>query len=236
LYDGPYFQRLQSNGNHTGIDKRAYLLPWLRRLVKKCKAAAVIIDLGCGDGYFLRHLPKNMQLVGIDISESALRSHLLTQSCIPVVQADVLSCPLKSSIADFVLLLDVIEHLQKDSQLLSEVARILKPGGYVLLSTPNLSSFGCRNKGEHWFAYRDSTHCNLQTFDYWVQLLRQADFQFIRVGSDSLWDTPYQIRLPLRLQWLLGGLFSVFTRLIVGFLPWKKGENFYALVKKREAL
>lgn len=233
-YNANYFQRMRRIGKHTKLDKRAYLLPWLRRLAKNCKPAAVIVDLGCADGYFLRHLPRDMHLVGIDISESALRYHILTQSCVPVVQADVLNCPLKSSIADFVLILDVIEHVQRDSQLLSEISRILKPGGYLLLSTPNLSSYGCHNKGEQWFAYRDSTHCNLQTFDYWVNLIGQADFQFIRVGSDSLWDTPYKIRIPQRLQWLIGSLFAAFTRLVIGFLPWNKGENFYALVKKRE--
>ena len=52
--------------------------------------------------------------------------------------------PIPSDTADVVVTLEVIEHIANAENFLLEISRILKPNGYLILSTPNVGFFGSR--------------------------------------------------------------------------------------------
>lgn len=233
VYDSEYFANLTKIGAVSRLDMRTYFASWLRRFVRR-RRCETVVDVGCGDGYYLKQLPSTVRAIGIDPSTSAFQRNPVAaddRKSVQFVCADGLSLPLSSRIADLVLLLDVIEHVRADSELLLEAKRILKPDGLLLMSTPNTCSFVHRNKRRGWFAYRDESHCNLNSPAYWGALLEQVGLRCIRRGSDSCWDLPYACPIPPRAQWLVAVPFSIFTRLVVGFWPWTQGENYYALAQ-----
>jgi SAM-dependent methyltransferase len=64
----------------------------------------------------------------------------MVASGLPTAYASGLAIPQPSQSVDIVLLLDVIEHVYEHDQLLKEIARVLRPGGMLLLTTPILGA------------------------------------------------------------------------------------------------
>lgn len=100
----------------------------------------VVLDIGCWTGQFEK-LAKNItkRIVGIDTNNKAIQ---IAQKTIPNVQfkiGNALNIKFPKNSFDTVLLLEVIEHLPKNSEklVLKEIKKILKPNGYLILSTPN---------------------------------------------------------------------------------------------------
>lgn len=82
----------------------------------------VVVDLGCGDKPY-REYVRAKKYIGVDRKNGDIVS-------------DVLKTPLKDNYADTVLSIQVLEHVQDPQQLFKESRRILKPGGYLILTTP----------------------------------------------------------------------------------------------------
>lgn len=102
------------------------LTRWLRavNVEKYLEPATRHLDIGCGDGYFLRRSPCE-ERYGLD--------KLLGDEV-----TDRLDFP--DAFFDVVTLLAVIEHLKDSRVLLKEIARVLKPGGQLILTTPKRSA------------------------------------------------------------------------------------------------
>ena len=99
-----------------------------------------LLDVGCGDGYLLSQLAGSIdEGIGIDSEEEAVRvgSQMLgdLQHC--SLQMNVCyDLPFEDARFDWVTSTDVIEHLEDPAQHLAEIARVLKPGGRLVLTTP----------------------------------------------------------------------------------------------------
>ncbi len=99
-----------------------------------------ILDIGCGTGEtltFLQKLFPEAKLYGIDTSEKAV-AYAKKRGHRNIVNANAESIPGKKETFDTVLLLDVLEHIRKDSRVLLEVKRVLVPGGTAIITSPAL--------------------------------------------------------------------------------------------------
>jgi len=101
-----------------------------------------ILELGCGRGGYLRNVSSILNAriaVGVDFSKATLpSSEGLSPLIYDIEEGDL---PFKDETFDVVLLLDVIEHLFDPDNILQEMFRVLKKGGYVIITTPNLASW-----------------------------------------------------------------------------------------------
>ena len=96
---------------------------------------AVILDTGCCSGAMMKEMSRLGSVFGIDISEKALRAcdaRGLTDVC----RANCLRMPFADGSLDLVTAFDVIEHIEDESSALSELRRITRTGGRVVLSVP----------------------------------------------------------------------------------------------------
>lgn len=101
-------------------------------------AGAVILDLGPGSGVNLELLQARGRLVTLDLSARSLET-CRDLGAEDLVQGDAMRLPIADASVDLVCALDVLEHLPEDERALSEIARVLKPDGHLLLSVPALA-------------------------------------------------------------------------------------------------
>ena len=103
------------------------------------------LDLACGAGTFLAALDRSCTWqIGTDISQPQLReaNSRYSDSNRLFIQSNVAKLPLKTGYFDLVSAIELIEHLQPDvvHATFQEAFRVLKPGGKLLLTTPNYRS------------------------------------------------------------------------------------------------
>lgn len=91
-----------------------------------------ILDLGCGEQPFRRMFSDAAQYVGLDIPSGFGMSH----SHHNLLLFDGSKIPIRSASIDLVLATEILEHVNDVQRLLSEVMRVLRPGGRVFLTTP----------------------------------------------------------------------------------------------------
>ena len=99
-----------------------------------------VLDLGCGEGYGSSMLAqKASSVVGVDISEEAVAhasgKYALDNLEFRAMPAERLSFP--DGAFDVLVCFEVIEHVRDHMAVITETRRVLKPGGTLLLSTPN---------------------------------------------------------------------------------------------------
>src|SRR6266566_4016475 len=101
---------------------------------------SVVLDYGCGSGEgisrLLRINPK-ARCIAVDVASSALE---LTRGRAPNIElfavTDGGALPVPSSSVDFVISVEVIEHIYDTETAFREIARVLRPGGQLFLTTP----------------------------------------------------------------------------------------------------
>ncbi len=232
-YDKTYFQKLIGYSNISGKDYRSHLAQGLRkRLISQGIKGKSLLDVGCGDGYYIKKFQVTFDIVGGDISLEGFKINPDISKDISIYQGDVCNMPFNSSSWDGIIALDVIEHLQDPLKGLQEILRVLKSSGILFLSTPNLNSLGQRTKRGNWFAYSDPTHISLHSESKWRDFLTESGFQIVQDGTDTLWDVPYPYRIPQKLQKYISSISAIIARRTVVFFPWSYGENYYAICRK----
>lgn len=97
-----------------------------------------VLDVACGEGYGSYALLKSgaLSIIGLDVSKDAINyaSSKYENYCIV---GDAESIPLQSKSQNVVVSFETIEHLQNPSSFVAECARVLRPRGILIMSTPN---------------------------------------------------------------------------------------------------
>lgn len=111
----------------------------LKFISKNIKKTGDLLDIGCGNGIFLKEASRNLwKVTGIDISLKLIK-YLKIHFEYKVIHGDILSVRLKN-IYDLVTLNQVIEHFSKPKLLIKRCYGLLKSEGYIYIATPNISS------------------------------------------------------------------------------------------------
>ncbi|MBI5806600.1 class I SAM-dependent methyltransferase [candidate division TA06 bacterium] len=189
---GPqYYRRYSGNLFQTIWGSK----PGALKVMKKIAGSGKLLDVGCGIGRFLNEASARYDAFGTEISEYALMS-ARHQACLKgrLTQADALKgLPYRSGSFDVVTALDIVEHLEHPELFIAEAWRLLRPGGLLVISTPNPDSLGRAIKKEQWFGYRDKTHVSIQPEEFWLRLVSREG-RLKKIFYDGLWDSPYFLR------------------------------------------
>jgi SAM-dependent methyltransferase len=115
------------------LKRYEFAIPWSK--------GADVLDAGCGVGYGTAYLAQTAQrVIGVDRSAEALeyaRDHYAAPN-VEFVRADLLDLPLTQDSFDLVCAFETIEHLSDPTAFLDECARVLRPRGTLLVSTPRV--------------------------------------------------------------------------------------------------
>ena len=141
-----YSQNSANQGLYFSYQAGKAVLSQVERSVRLRKTRNVL-DYGCGPGYLIAELLKisrdGQKCFGIDFSresvaevEQRYSSHERYGGAVWVKE---LPSPFQDSSMDLVFALEVVEHLSDDQlqEMMKEVYRLLTPGGYIVITTPN---------------------------------------------------------------------------------------------------
>jgi SAM-dependent methyltransferase len=106
-----------------------------RRLTATAGEPLAILDIGCGTGAMSDCLTRWGRVVSADFSPLALR-YSRRRGLKFLLTADAMRLPLRSDCVDVVVAMDVLEHLSDDCLAMSELLRVLKPGGLLVATVP----------------------------------------------------------------------------------------------------
>jgi len=177
-----YEQLLELEQNHWWFrGRRAVLMAALQRTGSKARTKArTVLDCGCGAGGNLDILKAqypNSEIHGVDIERGPLSVYHGELSS--AYQADAARLPFGCDAFDVVSALDSIEHVEDDARALSELHRVCRPGGSLLLSAP---AFGflwgnVDDAGHHFRRYtRDQLAQRVRAAGFEISLLRYFNF------------------------------------------------------------
>lgn len=151
---GPFTSDPVLTGERTlpGIPEENY---WFMRHVAAYRFASAlcagreVLDAGCGEGYGSEILADvASEVVGVDLDAELLNRARGRYVRARFEPADLLALPFPDSSFDVVVTLQVVEHLSSPGGFIAECGRVLRPGGVLVVATPNRLTFsptGVRN-------------------------------------------------------------------------------------------
>jgi 2-polyprenyl-3-methyl-5-hydroxy-6-metoxy-1,4-benzoquinol methylase len=150
----------------------------VRHLPAPAGAGERLLDIGCGDGEFVRTAAElGFEARGIDPDPKAVATGRSMGLAISVGLFPDES--FRDSGFDHVTMSHVLEHLHEPRAALAQIFDILKPGGRVWLTQPNLGAIGLREFGKAWRGLEAPRHLSLYHWSGLERLLRSIGFQQI---------------------------------------------------------
>lgn len=122
-----------------------------------------ILDLGCGTGWLTSILGRFGPTMGVDLSPVAIRKAQALYPDIKFIEGDLWNLELPSHSFDIVVSVQVIDHMDDQARFIELVARVLAPGGHLILVTTNARnvSYWTRQSFESFFT-------GLQPIEQWL--------------------------------------------------------------------
>jgi SAM-dependent methyltransferase len=121
---------------------RKFVVPVIADVVRR-RPGLRLVDCGCGTGHNLQLLRPHGRAVGFDLSEAGLARARATG--LTVLRGDVTRIPLASASFDVATSFDVLQCVEADVAAIREMARIVRPGGVVILTVAALDAL----RGDH---------------------------------------------------------------------------------------
>lgn len=104
----------------------------LKKILQQDVTGGIVVDLGCADMWSSKWLNPECVYIGLDYFETAEHWY----GTVPAVYGDAHHLPFKDGSVDYILLLDVLEHLQDTDLVFSEINRVLSRHGKVIVQVP----------------------------------------------------------------------------------------------------
>lgn len=223
------------------VARRRLALRLLRRSLRK-NGRPRILDLGCGTGAVLQELAQFSEPIGLDMSPLALdfsRSRNLSRLIVGRGER----VPIRTGSLDAVVALDVFEHIEEHAAAFAEAARILRPGGVLVLSVPAFKSlWGPHDVAlMHFRRYRkQEVRLQLERAGLTVEKLSYAIFALFPVVAtirffEKRRTGEARASLPSLPSWANKGLIGLqgfeASMISAASLPW--GSSVVAVARKR---
>jgi len=155
------------------------------RPISAFKKNGRILDVGCGDGYFLKYMKDNgWETYGVEPGEVA------SKYAKDVLKVNVFNGELKEACYpdkyfDVITLFEVLEHLHNPSANLSEIGRILKEDGLLVITVPNFTGFAYKIFKERRVAIDAPRHLYHFSQITLCKILEKMEFKVLKIRHTS---------------------------------------------------
>ncbi len=160
-----------------GVHKRC------REVIRRAGGPGRLLDVGCATGIFLHAMQRRgWEACGVEPSAYAAQ-YARSRLNLDVVQGFLEDAAFPGENFDLVTMWDVLEHVPDPGATLAEVSRVLKPGGWLVLSLPNPESWERALFGRCWAGWDVPRHFHLFTRRVLARQLERAGLRLEEVTS-----------------------------------------------------
>jgi len=203
IYPDEYDQYLETT-------KHSRLIDWFQnygfrkrlRFIKQYKKSGNLIDVGCASGDFLKFVQSHSdwRIFGVEpVTTAANLAH--EKLGIEIYNTDLTEANLSNHFFDVVTFWHVFEHLEDPRMTLSEVHRILKDDGLLVITVPIMNCLDHHLFKEYWIGFELPRHFYFFTKESLAEYLQKAGFKILNMrclyGSHAMTITSLKF-------WLLG--------------------------------
>jgi SAM-dependent methyltransferase len=148
------------------------------------------LDVGCGRGILLKDLAdRGFETHGFEVSETAVKG--IDPRVHVRIATDLKAAAYPPEFFDQIVIWHVLEHVSDPRTCISEMHRILKPGGELVVAVPNFSSPQARWTGPAWFHLDLPRHLYHFPIESLKQLLTTIGFAVVSEHHFSLRQNPF---------------------------------------------
>jgi 2-polyprenyl-3-methyl-5-hydroxy-6-metoxy-1,4-benzoquinol methylase len=163
-----------SPGRRAKLDASVFYLPAL--------SEGRLLEVGCGRGATLKEMADlGWRVEGVDFDANSVRN--ARSKGLTVHHGDLIGQKYEDNIFDAIVMSHVIEHVPNPLEVLQESFRVLKPGGTLVVLTPNTSSLGHWMYGSNWRGLEPPRHLHLFNSMSLTQLASLANFDDVSCRS-----------------------------------------------------
>jgi len=168
---------------------RSYTIRKKVLLLKKITKKGVHLDVGCGTGEFLHACKQSgFTTKGVEPSEKA-RSKAINNYSLAVT-SDISLNEFGKNTIDSISMWHVLEHVSNLNSTISNLSRILKPKGKIIIAVPNHKSWDCRYYKEYWAAWDVPIHLWHFSENTLAQLFAKHNFKLLKT-KPMIFDSFY---------------------------------------------
>lgn len=175
---------------------------------------ARVLEIGAGSGKLGGVLSREFDYVGIDLSDRSCRE--ARAHGVEVYRARLTSFVNTGAPFDAVAMFGVLEKMEDPQDALAKVAELLRPGGMIVIVTPDTESLLCAMSGRRWFAYETPDGAIFYSRSGLIELLERSGFEILAVSGDIEYATHETL---LERVSRAGRAVRLFTRIILSVLP-----------------
>jgi SAM-dependent methyltransferase len=178
----------------------------LRHLPPRVARGGRLLDVGCAAGFFLAEARRYYDVQGVELS-SWSSAYARERLGLPVFTGTLQAALLPADHFDVLTLWDVIEHVPEPVPLLAEAARVLKPGGRLVLTTGDWGSAYAQRRGASWHLMTPPWHLTMFSRATLQRAAQRAGLKPVAVHSEGvagdgpLWRNKASLLLTRALGW-----------------------------------
>lgn len=144
-----------------------------------------LLDIGCGDGSFLHRMERHgWSGTGMDFDAAAIKAGRQKYG-LDLAVADFMETDFAEAGFDAITMSHVIEHVPDPAATFEKCRRLLKPGGRLVVSTPNSLSLGHQQFQACWRGLEPPRHLHILSPRLLARCADQAGLKIVRAGSTA---------------------------------------------------
>ena len=192
-----------------------------------CLTSGKVLDIGCFTGEFLDQLPSNFEKFGIETSVVA--QSILREKKINIVGSKIEECKTSN---EFIAItaFDVLEHLKDPLSALDRMIFLLKPGGFLIVSTANTSVWTWKiSRNDFWYYFPDHVSFVCPKWFIWAlgRDIHKEEIKIIKINRFSRYLSEKSVRLSQAIKFFLYIIYVNLNKWKIGYLL----QKFYPFSK-----
>ena len=176
FYPNQYANYGKSASRLTELLVSMYERSYRREIARLTPAGGHVLDVGCSCGHYLDIISKgtSLQVSGTELSDEAAAPARAKGYTVHVGEFENIKLP--QNHYDVIRMSHLIEHVINPETTLRAAYNALKPGGHLLLETPNTGALDCRIFGRYWGALHYPRHLHLFNVGQLARLITATGF------------------------------------------------------------